>query len=1199
MPTAVPDKVSGGKSKSISTAANVHFINDPTVSERFDSIELSFELFIRLFPKSGGDTGSVVENKFVLIKLLGAPDYFKEFKIYRVNSIDHNAPTPSSVIFTNHSNLVKFDNQLTLSSCIIQSIDYSCIPNIETLFVSVPPNIYQVLHNKPPSSIREQFVNTFLQDSGSVVSTGDMVRAINGEVKLCEPVSQGIVDHNTNIVLIKKTNDVEEELNEIDNVLDDDGFNELDVHLDLSAYLTPSLFDNSPICKSYNFKIKPLPQKMSIDSLPPVWLKEDTELFAFINTNDLTRLGFPVFNGDSVKLNYNNNKIIVKLFTFIEPNETFHNRTLYVSPILLSNLELDSSGEVTIEPTSNRDQPFTKSIPTAKSVTISRVSSPITMDKTYQQHFFSELKTTFHNHLKCLKQGDFVPVVIDTVLAKTMFDTNNHVQQQLQLQPGEEDSVNDIGVIPTGDPDAVAWFKIVDISGDEETNETEQYIIDPLKTRMISSGVEFIKIPANQVSQWYDYLRLPPVFNYNKSIISNPSCFKYASELKKIITTCLNSQSKINMKTSVLLNSMTRGLGKTTLVRNLSTELGLNLIELDCFDFINPGAELKTIGLIKGKIDKLISTQEITNAKDSSYHIIYLKHIESLCAQSNQNEQGANITTSLSLKIIQTLNEYLSEYSNLIIIMSCNDLDKLNENLRLIVKFQIDFSVPDEKERMEIFKFLIQNEINGHGTSNMPEPYEDKEEFEDQFDISTIPFNKRHDISFSSLALQSAGLTPRDLMSIIKKAKQLAIIRLIDLARNSNISLEKLIRVGNGGLITWIPDDFNKAINEARNQFSDSIGAPRIPDVRWEDIGGLDLVKDEILDTIDMPLKHPELFSNGLKKRSGILFYGPPGTGKTLLAKAIATNFSLNFFSVKGPELLNMYIGESEANVRRVFQKARDAKPCVIFFDELDSVAPKRGNQGDSGGVMDRIVSQLLAELDGMSGGGEGSGDGVFVVGATNRPDLLDEALLRPGRFDKMLYLGISDTDEKQAKILEALTRKFRLDDNVDLNKIAEKCSFTFTGADFYALCSDSMLNAMTRTANEVDTKIKEYNERLAADGKPEISTRWWFDNIATPEDMDVLVQMDDFNKAQEELSPSVSAEELEHYLRVRENFEGGKEKAMANGNSAGAAAQTGGVIPPEFINKVHELMGGEDIDGLVDENGNPIDIANGRLNGH
>lgn len=208
--------------------------------------------------------------------------------------------------------------------------------------------------------------------------------------------------------------------------------------------------------------------------------------------------------------------------------------------------------------------------------------------------------------------------------------------------------------------------------------------------------------------------------------------------------------------------------------------------------------------------------------------------------------------------------------------------------------------------------------------------------------------------------------------------------------------------------------DFDVALAKVRTSYSESIGAPKIPNVSWDDVGGLANVKSDILDTIQLPLEHPELFADGLKKRSGmllniysvvhhlqtcptgILLYGPPGTGKTLLAKAVATSCSLNFFSVKGPELLNMYIGESEANVRRVFQRARDAKPCVIFFDELDSVAPKRGNFGDSGGVMDRIVSQLLAELDGMSSGKGGTD--VFVIGATNRPDLLDPALLRPGR---------------------------------------------------------------------------------------------------------------------------------------------------------------------------------------------------------
>ena len=208
---------------------------------------------------------------------------------------------------------------------------------------------------------------------------------------------------------------------------------------------------------------------------------------------------------------------------------------------------------------------------------------------------------------------------------------------------------------------------------------------------------------------------------------------------------------------------------------------------------------------------------------------------------------------------------------------------------------------------------------------------------------------------------------------------------------------------------------------------------------------------------------------------TGILLYGPPGTGKTLLAKAVATSCSLNFFSIKGPELLNMYIGESEANVRRVFQRARDARPCVIFFDELDSVAPKRGTHGDSGGVMDRIVSQLLAELDGISSSSSSSssgGEDVFVIGATNRPDLLDPALLRPGRFDRLLYLGVSETDEEQVRILQALTREFRLDTALDLTDVARACPFNFTGADFYALCADALLKAMSRKAQEVDERI-------------------------------------------------------------------------------------------------------------------------------
>lgn len=1122
MPIATMER----KDRSISTSAKLHIVNDST-SLVTDSVSLSFELFVRLFPNTQ-QHGAEQEDRFVLIKFIGVPDYFNKFNIYKVTSIDDHAPTSASVTITNHSNLVQFGNNLTISGCVVQSIDTGSIPVLEKIFVEVPPAIYDIMHNSPVDSVKEQFISKYIAGNGGVVAQKDSIAAINGTVRLCEPYFQGFVRSSTSIVFIK--GEAETDTLAL-NLLETD-----EVDLDLSMYLSRSMhMDLEKVQNDYKLLVSPLPQRISVGLIPTLFTQEDPELYAFIGTDDLSKLGFPIFNGDLATLDTGSSKTTVKVFTFLEPNKSFREGTIYLSPLLLVNLHLHEKSTVTLKPSTTKSQLFIDAFPIAKTATIARVASPITMDRTFQQSFFAELKATFALRVKCVRQGDFIPVCIDSVLAKALFEI------AAQNQQGEDEPVHET-TVPSGNPDSVAWFKVIEITGGENLGPDQQFKIDPSQTALTSSGVEFTRTPSNNFNCWAEYLQLPPIFNFSKAIEEAPSQFAYAKELNRIIRTTVNTNAKVDLKTTVLLNSMSRGLGKTTVVRSLALEMGLNLIELDAFDFIKPGAELKTIGLLTGRIEKQLNGQNEA-ASCNNYNILYIKHIENLCVQTDQNEQGANTSTSLSLKVVHTIQDFLSKYKNMALIASCNDIDKLSDSFRQIIKFQIDVTVPSEQERLEIFRFLLDKETRASNNEIIPEAFEDKVEFTGRLDFSRLLFDRREDVSCQTLALQSAGLTPRDLISIVRKAEQLAVKRLMGLASKAGVPLEKLIKIANGGLVVLIPEDFEKAINEARSQFSDSIGAPRIPNVKWEDIGGLDLVKDEIMDTIDMPLKHPELFSNGLKKRSGILFYGPPGTGKTLLAKAIATNFLLNFFSVKGPELLNMYIGESEANVRRVFQRARDAKPCVIFFDELDSVAPKRGNQGDSGGVMDRIVSQLLAELDGMSGG-ESNGDGVFVVGATNRPDLLDEALLRPGRFDKMLYLGISDTDDKQAKILEALTRKFKLSDEVDLLQIAEKCSFTFTGADFYALCSDSMLNAMTRTANEVDAKLKKLNQERVKQGKEEVSSRWWFDNAATPEDINVLVTMEDFHKAQSELVPSVSADELAHYLRVKQNFEGGKEKA-------------------------------------------------------
>merc|ERR1711975_28833 len=193
-----------------------------------------------------------------------------------------------------------------------------------------------------------------------------------------------------------------------------------------------------------------------------------------------------------------------------------------------------------------------------------------------------------------------------------------------------------------------------------------------------------------------------------------------------------------------------------------------------------------------------------------------------------------------------------------------------------------------------------------------------------------------------------------------------------------------------------------------------------IPNVSWADIGGLESVKRELKELVQYPVEHPEKFEKfGMSPSRGVLFYGPPGCGKTLMAKAVANECQANFISVKGPELLTMWFGESEANVRELFEKARAAAPCVLFFDELDSIASARGgSSGDGGGAADRVINQILTEIDGV-----GAKKNVFIIGATNRPDIIDPALMRPGRLDQLVYIPLPD-EPSRLGVLTANLRK-------------------------------------------------------------------------------------------------------------------------------------------------------------------------------
>src|SRR3990167_4968448 len=242
------------------------------------------------------------------------------------------------------------------------------------------------------------------------------------------------------------------------------------------------------------------------------------------------------------------------------------------------------------------------------------------------------------------------------------------------------------------------------------------------------------------------------------------------------------------------------------------------------------------------------------------------------------------------------------------------------------------------------------------------------------------------------------------------------------------------------------------------------------PNINWSDVGGLNKIKEELKEAVEWPLKSPEIFKRmGIRPSRGILLYGPPGTGKTLLAKAVAKESEANFINVKGPSLLSMWVGESEKGMRKIFERAKQVSPCVIFFDEIDSLAGKRGIDAGTK-VTERVLNQMLAEMDGL----EDLND-VIVIGATNRPDMLDTALLRPGRFDKILLVN-TPSEEGRLEILKVHTKNMPLAKNVDLNDLAKK-TFGYTGADVEALVREAGMLALREDIKSEEVKKKHFDE--------------------------------------------------------------------------------------------------------------------------
>ncbi|KAI9750373.1 MAG: hypothetical protein M4579_006497 [Chaenotheca gracillima] len=787
--------------------------------------------------------------------------------------------------------------------------------------------------------------------------------------------------------------------------------------------------------------------------------------------------------------------------------------TVYLSPILLANLQEPSHLRIiplsamsrSGVPNSRRNQFASSSLPPmAKEVTLLKVSTPSSTERNLQGPLLAGLRLFFEGKRRLVKTGDLVGINIDESLGRLLYQGSSQSNEDGdELIPSLS---NGHSAHRRSSKMSVAWFKVGQVApspsrtADDIDNDWGGVaVIDSGSTRMVQAGSDKSKLPGTLENTWQYYMGLKhaPIsdsgVSHTKELLPDSSLFvpPLQRRLKELVAAATSPRAaQLGLPPlAILLVSTQRNIGKATIAKRACEDLGIHIFNMDAYDILTEGGagggDVKTEALLKARSERALSC-------GPEFCALLIRHIEALTAERTAAALGEVISDSR------------------VLLATTTDVDKIPENVRSLFTHELEMNAPDEKER----EGLLRNIMND------------------------LKMTAAAEVDLAGVAVKTAALVAGDLVDVVQRAslarrerlEELVLLASLRTEQSQDLDVRDLEIAGGEASRCLTKTDFEVAVDAARKNFADAIGAPKIPNVSWDDVGGLSNVKDAVMETIQLPLERPELFAKGMKKRSGILFYGPPGTGKTLLAKAIATEFSLNFFSIKGPELLNMYIGESEANVRRVFQRARDARPCVVFFDELDSVAPKRGNQGDSGGVMDRIVSQLLAELDGMSNGEEGAG-GVFVIGATNRPDLLDSALLRPGRFDKMLYLGISDTHEKQLTILEALTRKFNLDPSLSLRQAAESLPFTYTGADLYALCSDAMLKAITRQADAVDRKIK------ARPGKP-ITPAYFFDHLATKEDTTVMVRQDDFAAAQRELVGSVSAKELEHYARVRKTFE-------------------------------------------------------------
>ncbi|MDH7477466.1 MAG: CDC48 family AAA ATPase, partial [Candidatus Bathyarchaeota archaeon] len=469
------------------------------------------------------------------------------------------------------------------------------------------------------------------------------------------------------------------------------------------------------------------------------------------------------------------------------------------------------------------------------------------------------------------------------------------------------------------------------------------------------------------------------------------------------------------------------GCGKTLLARAVANESEANFFSIN-----GPEIMSKFYGESEARLREIFQ-----QAQQNAPSIIFIDELDAIAPKREE------VTGEVERRVVAqllALMDGLSGRGNVIVIGATNRPGALDPALRRPGRFdrEIEIGVPDKRGRYEILQIH---------TRGMP---------------------LAEDVDLKKLSEITHGYTGADLAALCRETAMKALRRYLP-----QINLEEE-RIPPSVLekMEVKMEDFINAYKEVTPTAMREVYI-EVPTIHWDDIGGLEEVKQELKEAVEWPLKNPEIFKRlGIKPPKGILLYGPPGCGKTLLARAVATESEANFITIKGPEVFSKWVGESEKAIREVFRKARMAAPAVIFFDEMDSLVPRRGLGFADSGVTERVISQLLTEMDGIL-----TLEDVVVIAATNRPDIIDPAVLRPGRFDRLIY--VPEPDEKtRLQIFKIHTRNMPLAKDVNLEQLAA-ITKNYSGADIEALCREAAMHALRRDVNAKEVTLADFQEAM------------------------------------------------------------------------------------------------------------------------